>query len=341
VLGPVSVFAAALYVAVVALLLRPATPRSARELWRGRCLDFIALLIALEAVWFVGLQALVLDAFCPYCLAAHALGVALALRVLWRGRATRSGGLRALSVSAAAATALGALIAGLQATAEHSTHGLGGADLAAAHELDSLRLFDGQLVLATAEEPVLGPVAAERRIVVMLDYACPHCRHTHELLHALLEQPEYRGRVAVFLLPVPLNHRCNAFAPVKMHSRFDESCELARTALALWDAGPADYPDFQRWLYEPAVPRTAAEARHRAAELVGENNLQRALSNPTVDLRIARNVRAYGLVGDERRLPVVMAPGKPTLLGRVEDVPVLAALVDGDARRDGRAKETL
>ena len=61
--------------------------RSCRRAWQPRLLPILGGIGVGAAVIFVGLQAVVLRAWCPYCLVADAAALAIGLRVLWpRGR---------------------------------------------------------------------------------------------------------------------------------------------------------------------------------------------------------------------------------------------------------------
>lgn len=80
---PVSLGALVAYGTVLWVSFR-VTPKNAnserRKGWL--ILIFTALVVLGAAVWLVGLQALVIKAFCPYCMTAHACGTLMAVLVL-------------------------------------------------------------------------------------------------------------------------------------------------------------------------------------------------------------------------------------------------------------------
>ena len=45
----------------------------------------------------------------------------------------------------------------------------------------------------------------------------------------------YDGKLAFALCPAPLNTQCNPYIPVDV-DQFKDSCELVKTALAVWVA---------------------------------------------------------------------------------------------------------
>lgn len=80
---PVSIPAIGLYASLLAMLafVRPdAPPNFLRLVWSG--LTAGALMAGLTALWFIGLQVLVLEHLCPYCLAVHTCGIVLAALML-------------------------------------------------------------------------------------------------------------------------------------------------------------------------------------------------------------------------------------------------------------------
>jgi uncharacterized membrane protein/protein-disulfide isomerase len=81
---PVGLPAVGAYMAMFGLLFCIEPGRSARtqrDAWG--ILVPLATLAAGAAVWFIALQLLALKSFCPYCMAIHACGLALAMFVFW------------------------------------------------------------------------------------------------------------------------------------------------------------------------------------------------------------------------------------------------------------------
>jgi uncharacterized membrane protein/protein-disulfide isomerase len=319
---PVSLLAVWVYIAVLAAMPSLIAPRTESHRIGRVLLSTAAAAIAGAALWFIYLQLFVLKAICPYCMAGHIIGLLLAAVLVWRlhvrhlpaGAIGLAGVVVIAVVQVNTATNMVTLLA--------PTPGMD-SDFSAAGQR-TVTVLDGQLVLNLNEEPLLGPPDAEQVMVVMLDYACPHCRHTHDVIKRF--QADHPGRLAVVLLPTPLNHKCNPHAPVKLHARFDESCELSRIALAVYLADPAAVPAFDKWMFELKAPRSAESARGEAIQRVGRESFEQAYADPRMQRMIARNVYAYGQSGADR-VPVLIVPGAPAVVGRVDDPGVLGELL--------------
>lgn len=338
---PVSGLAAIIYAGMLAatFLIGPERPvRVQRAAWAVLVGGGTAVVTA--AAWFIGLQVFVVQAGCGWCLADHALGGALATAVLCRapalvlgGGLAPGGGARGLAWPLVLAAGIGSLGACGLAVSQMLWGSAGGsfARLPAEENADSgpgprrrISVLRGDVELLPHELPVLGSADAPKLLVVLFDYCCPHCRAMHRYLEAA--RGRYGDQVAVVLLPTPLNPRCNSHIP-ESEPRFEHACELSRLALAVWRAQPRAFAEFDRWLFEPELPRTPEEARAKAAQLVSPGQLQAALSDAWIDAQIARNVAAYGSSGMDR-VPVVMSPGFASIVGRVDSEEALYAILE-------------
>ncbi len=329
---PVGAFAALVYAGVLALLgmqLRPRqTPSAPAVFATGVAIG----LIVAAAGWFVFVQLALLNAVCPYCMAGHALGVALALTL---GFAVARRGAGALAVGVVVGFLGVAGVAAWQHVADAPVHRLvvptdGDYDVRD-DQRRAVGLLGGELRLAFDEEPVWGKVDADQVVVLMYDHACPHCQHTH---HVLRKVKDAQGdSLAVVLMPVPLNHACNGFANEDLPERFDESCERTRIALAVFLAEPAAFLDFDTWMFDAETYRTAEAARTKAEQLVGADALREHLADPRVEAMLARNVEAFGSAGGQR-VPVTLAPWADAIDGRIEDAAAFDALLSQS--REGR-----
>ncbi|MGE5522036.1 MAG: hypothetical protein ACM3VS_19085, partial [Candidatus Dadabacteria bacterium] len=88
---------------------------------------------------------------------------------------------------------------------------------------------------------------------------------------------------AVVLCPSPLNTECNPYVPRDV-AAFKNSCELARIGLAVWLAKREAYPAFENWMFtfesgDRWHPKSLEETRAKAIELVGQDQLDAALSD--------------------------------------------------------------
>ena len=161
-------------------------------------------------------------------------------------------------------------------------------------------------------------------LVLMFDYCCPHCRRTHSYLLDSLDR--YPGQLCIVALPMPLNSNCNPNWP-KTGSRFKNSCDLARLALAVAQVDPPSFAEFDRWLFDSDAPREVQESRDVAEQLVGPVELQRALSDESVTEKILRNVTAYGASGADR-IPVVASPDFSTVVGHPSSADELYGILE-------------
>ncbi|MEZ6193119.1 MAG: vitamin K epoxide reductase family protein [Phycisphaerales bacterium] len=320
---PVSVYAALVYTHLLASLFMAKSPKHAGYELARVILSIYAAAILAAALWFIYLQLFVVKAVCPYCMADHALGIALAGVLIFYMRARRP---IPMLVGAACVVLMAVIqinsttaIARLDAPASGTD-----ADTTTA-DGRTVSVLNGKLTLNLADEPVLGDPGAEHVMVMMYDYACPHCRHTHGVIHELLR--DRPGLLAVVLLPTPMNHACNPHTPEEMDARFDESCELARVALSVFLADRAGFADFDRWMYEPEAPRSAEAARAEALRRVGEENFEHNYHDPRMQQMIARNVYVYGQSGADR-VPVLVVPGRAAVVGRVDGVGLLIDLLE-------------
>lgn len=324
---PVAAPAVVVHLAMAGLLVATVTASPGKSRAAARWLALPAGLAIAAAAWFALLQWVVLEAVCPWCMADHALAVAAGVIALVVAARSSAGAAR-LSVGGGAAVLLVALLAGAQALSTPAIVTFG--DMPVDRDFDRaagdrrfVGLLGGELRLAVGEEPGFGPVDAAV-VALMYDYACPHCRHTHAVLkRRLAERPD---ACRVLLLPTPVDPGCNPHAPADPDPRFDESCEVARLALAVWRADAAKFPDFDAWLFDPETPRAADAARGEAERLVGRDALDAALADPWIDDVLARNTEAYGESG-AGRVPVLIRPGVAPVIGRIEDPRHLAEVL--------------
>ncbi len=319
---PVSVLAAATYLGLIACWLLARNPARANHSVYWSALVALSVAVVGSVGWFVCLQVFVIRAICVYCMTDHALGLVAALAVLhvwWHGG-------RPVALPKAAGLAFVALLGvGAMAIGQHLAK-------APVHQLDSgnaahdkltggqLVLFEGKLTLNLADEPRVGPADAERVVVMLFDYACPHCRHSHELLRGMVADAD--TPTALVLLPMSINPKCNP-AFEEAPDRFAQSCELAEIALSVFYSDPAKYDAFDRWLFETAAPRKAAAAKAHAEQRVGAEALAANLTRAKQVL--TRNVNAYIHSGADR-VPVMIVPGQGPVVGRIEDATAIEAL---------------
>jgi len=332
---PVSVLAVAGYAVTLFLLLAQPGRRATREVWLGA----IGVALIGAAAWYIALQATIIGAWCPYCLAGHGVGVALGLVLL------SALPLRQLVVPVRVGVPAVVLLIGIQALVPASdpsidTPNEGDYDIAddAGRRLG---LLDGKLKLDAADTPHHGPDNGADVLVIVLDYACPHCREAHEMLDEALAS---RDNLVVFALPVSLHEDHNPHIPLD-NPRFGHSHELALLSLAVWRDAPEQWASFDRWLFEGSVmadgelawPRTLAAAEDEAASLIGDEAVAAAYEDAELLAQFDRNIAAIGEVlalspNAVPGLPIAMAPyADGAIYGRFDEPRLLDTILD-DAR---------
>jgi uncharacterized membrane protein len=323
---PVSAPALIVYLTVFAVSLLPSRPPT-RSL-----LMLIAIVLMYSAVWFVALQLIILKAICPWCMVEHGLGFAMALVILTGYRPRAAPEQAATSRRAMLSTVTLATIGfGLFATAQmFSSPPSTTQRLPEGTNVDTgpganrrISVLQGKLQLTAHEEPVLGSADASKLLCLMFDYCCPHCRRTHAYLRTALD--EFSGELAIVSLPMPRDADCNPTIE-QTDERFENSCELARLALAVWLTDPTAFAEFDQWLFESSKPRSVDDARARAEQLVPAEQLQSSLEDRSIDERIARNIQAYE-ASDAQYIPILMSPGFDAVVGRPESEEALLAML--------------
>lgn len=300
---PVSGLAAGGYLAMLIALcfLGPTAPVPVRRLaWQAVLV--LAGAAAGSAVWFTGLQAWGLGAWCPYCLSAHLLALSMAILAVWHA----PGHMPAESAQIAPAppqvgsqtpdfrpgsvwgwSLLGVALAGLLAASQlvfpPAARYLAGSSATPSPSLDPRTV------------PLMGDPAARCVVAVLFDYQCPHCQRLHFLLDETARSSA--GQLAFALYPTPLSPRCNPYVPREVEA-FRDSCELARVGLAVWKADPREFVDFERWMftYESGdhwQPRRLEAAVDRARALVGPAKFAAAQADPWIGQYLQAALRIY------------------------------------------------
>lgn len=307
---PVGVPAAALW--VLALIAAAARMRGV--------LAFAACGAAIAALWFVVVQLAVVGAICPWCMADHLIALAFAA-VVFGGRLASPRGVPC----AAAVAACAIVIAGQFAVVYRP----GKVGLLGAGQAGGAGITVAGFEFGPGDAPSWGAADGEATIVLLADYACPHCRATHGYLAELLAAAPRRFRILV--APVPMDHRCNRTL-ASTEPRFEHSCELAQLAIALWRADATRFAAFDSWLFEPETPRTPEDAKAEAERLVGAEALAKAIADSPLPAIIARNVDAFEAV-HAQRLPVILRASGPSIEGEPASRDELDTLLRTDTPR--------
>ena len=242
----------------------------------------LAVAVFLCCLWFIGLQAVKMKAFCPYCMSAHVCGILTAILAFLSSRGLKMG--RALCAGAFVALAFMVFHA-LTTPAYRAQTG------------------QSETVLPVPdapESPVVGPVDAEHTVALLYDYRCSHCRTVHGFLDEAVRH--FDGRVAFVLCPTPLSPECNPYIPAGGEDLFAGSCELARHALGLWKTDPEAFRVFDAWLFQADsekgwYPRSPADAAEKALELAEG----RPVDEAWVSAYLSRTLELFGRTTNEGR----------------------------------------
>lgn len=312
---PISGLAAGAYLAILAasLSIGPATTAPVRRLAWNAMLILVGA-AAGSAVWLTIVQKWIVGAFCPYCLATHITGLLLAALVIWQAsrqgeedsgapaslpacssKFGPAGMMPALTVirplRAAGFCLVGVAFAAVLAVCQVSFKPP--AVYRSGQSKNSLAAIDPHAA------PLIGSPDARYIVTLLFDYKCSHCQRIHFMLDEAIRR--YSGKLAFALCPAPLNTQCNPYVPRNV-DEFKDSCELAKTGLAVWVARRDAFPAFNRWMFSLESgdrwrPRSLDTARAKAVELVGLAKFDAARSDPWIDRYLQTSVRIYGETG--------------------------------------------
>lgn len=289
---------------------------TAKGRWlRNPCLG----LIGGAAVWFVFVQAVVLGRFCPWCMAAHGIGMTTVALGLWRDGLDDQRGSAARTMGLAAAMAILGIsllqVFGPRPVTHRidTVHANAAAAEGAVHARGNGRKIafdDGRKLYDVAALPHLGRTDARRVMVEYFDYSCAACQTMRGFLAALMAK--HPDDLAVVLMPVPLDGTCNRSLAAGDVSH-PGSCELAKLALAVWRTHPAAFAAFHQRLMEHPV---APAARTEALKLMPQAELDAALRDPWIEELIQADIHDWVTFSATRKnLPKLLISDKRILHG--------------------------
>jgi uncharacterized membrane protein len=289
----------------------------------------LCLLAVGAAIWFVGLQFIVIKSVCPFCMTAHVCGATASVILLLIARNLHRSlprmprkkpappplfsGSRVRRIWLVSAAGLALLIAG-QVLYERPTYmvqSLGATNRPAATG-SVARLFsihDGKFQLNLRETPLIGSPEAPHVVVSLFDYTCHHCR----LMHGHLKQvyQSFSNQLAIVSLPMPLDSDCNPLVKLTPAPHVN-ACQYARIGLAVWRAKREVSEEFDDWLFAPERPLSVDEVRQHAEKLVGKERFERAFGDEWITRQIQQDVdifRANTQVTHKGAMPQLIVGG--------------------------------
>lgn len=292
---PVTALSLLLYAALLVLTFRP----------RRLPLLAIGTSLAGAAIWFGIVQAFILHHFCPWCLAAHLIGITCAILIFREHGVPKSGPVKPGILAGLAATAL--LVAGqvfgpvpdthqesqvvLDETSvpEAATPAKVGSGPVHSRGEGRKATFLGNKQYNASTLPHIGDAKSPHVLVKYYDYACNACRDLHEDLDALMRK--HPGKFCIIVLPCPINRACNPNVPPHLQNHAN-ACELAKLALACWRADPASFPQVHHALFARPVP-DLPKAMEIVKPLMNKPLAAGALDDPWIAEVLAANSEDY------------------------------------------------
>ena len=248
--------------------------------------------IAGGAIWFIIVQKWFIGSFCRYCMTIHITGLLLSTLICWRAfiafkHDPPTGNFQRFKTIGFAG--IGLILAGGIAVGQISF--TAPANFGTGHTENKLSTINYQTA------PILGNRNAPYKVTMLFDYKCPHCQKIHSMLKEVVKQ--YNDKLALVLCPTPLETQCNPYIPQDIEA-FENSCDLAKTGLAVWKASHEAFYVFDRWMFRNESgnvwqPRDLQAARAKAVELIGQSRFDAAGSDPWIQEYIRNCIEEYGL----------------------------------------------
>ena len=327
---PVAALGAMIYLTTFIASLLTGEARSV-ELQYAGWMTLLALVPVLAggAIWFIGVQLLVIRRICRWCMLAHVLGLLISVCVIYGVRKYHDLGAsfipRHWAVLVPGIVALTLLIA-LQIMIQSRTYAIirvtgktgpvppspsqpadSPAPPGRQAELDrssnltpnpfagrTVTVAESRIILPGDAWPVLGSPHAPHVLLYLFDYTCKECRYVHSLLDQVMKR--YPLELAVMVVPVPRDPLCNPMVKTRLLEHAF-ACAYTRLGLAVWRANWSKYAEFDRYMFEaPHVP-LLGQARVKAVELVGSAVPDPEMPHREIDARICEAVELFKSAG--------------------------------------------
>ena len=154
--------------------------------------------------------------------------------------------------------------------------------------------LEGKFQIDVNRHGLLGNPEAEHVIVELVDYTCKDCRRLHQYFKQVRKQ--YGERLAIVVLPVPLETSCNPHI-TRTHPSHIGACKYSRLALAVLEIDRRAFHEFHDWLMDSPHPPSLEVAERRAMTIVDKEQLQATINGDGVRKRLRAHVRLFRRVG--------------------------------------------
>ena len=287
------------------------------------------------AAWFVGVQAVAIGAFCPYCCTAHGMASLAALIFLSQANNIGSRLSARLNFGAAIGVALGlvTVVAAGQIIIPKEQPAPKIVNLGQAQP--NAPIVETKTARTPKPAPAVDPEPSTpavktvtpanpepakagafhipksdlsldtSRLPLLGSPKAPHqigclfdytCHHCRQL-HGYIHESikKLNGQVSCVMIPMPLDSNCNAMIKRTGRAHID-ACKYARICLAVQQVAPTKYDEFDRWLFSNHnTAKPLDMVNQHAANLVGAGVLEKAIASATVQQQLQQNIRAYEL----------------------------------------------
>jgi len=286
---PVSAFSLAVYGALFAATLRfrrKAEPAIERATWR--IIIPLAVVAVLSVLYFAALQIFVLKQVCRFCMTVHGAGLIASVLLLiqapirqapekpWQAEKQVFVPPRIAGILCLIAVAAFGLFAGGQAIHKEKSY--------------TFRTYDSRFQFDLNDVPLIGSPRNTNAIISVFDYTCHHCRIMH--FHLMEAHRKLSNQLSIISLPNPLDSRCNPNVR-QTPPPHRQACDYAKLGLAVWRANRKAQHQFDDWIFDPPEPPPLDKAQQYAADLVGSNQLARAMQDPWVEKTLQQGIAVY------------------------------------------------
>lgn len=306
----------------------------------------VAPLLLVAGLWFSAVQIVDLGVLCPLCMASHVTGFSLMGLLMFGVMRTTMVKPKPILFSAFVAGGLLIILQLVMPASESPVQRaanpfVGRDGDAVIDDARYVSVFGGKLRFVLEDEAYIGDPRAEQVVVVLFDYACPHCKEVHQLLDDAVAQDS--RRFVVVLLPLTAYGGQNPYL-ASDNPRFEYSHEIAALSLAVAAADHEKWIEYDSWLFDQKQPVDRTAARVKAEQLVGLPALTKQLQGDNaqrITNAVARNIETLGLLPEDQRfVPVTTTPGAPNhLASKFTDIEVLYALLDAAGARRQKADQ--